>query len=334
MAKYRIKGVPHEVDLMSLNIKLRDGGDDYFIVEMNKRVDEVFSADTELVDENIPVYGPYLYFRDNYELESLIYEKDINSEEIVVFLSKEEEHFFQKLINDYLGIKMLSFFDDVEKMRDFFVLSKKEFLNSYSYLSEAEYDATVEDVKNRIATKTENSLRKVLITNGMSNDKLLFLTDASKEDIETWCIRYNKQLEDGGYYELFDSLKTLHYVKELLDSEIDDADAFEVLGFDESYDLANYVVKETAIYAVYIDSQFDRAKPSDAEYFVDKEVAIDVANALKEQYQYSDTWTLSDEFDGEEITDSDNSIRFVHKEAGEELDVVIETIVVKGGFHE
>lgn len=40
----------------------------------------------------------------------------------------------------------LSFTDDWEKMRDFFHLTKEEFLNSYSYLNEEEYLATLNEV--------------------------------------------------------------------------------------------------------------------------------------------------------------------------------------------
>ena len=36
-----------------------------------------------------------------------------------------------------------NFVDDAEKMRDFKTLSKEEFLESYSYLTEAEYDNTM-----------------------------------------------------------------------------------------------------------------------------------------------------------------------------------------------
>lgn len=39
------------------------------------------------------------------------------------------------------------FIDDGEKMRDFFDLTKEEFLDSYSYLTEEEYGATEEYVK-------------------------------------------------------------------------------------------------------------------------------------------------------------------------------------------
>ena len=36
-----------------------------------------------------------------------------------------------------------SFIGDWEKMRDFYKLTREEFLSSYSYLTEEEYDATV-----------------------------------------------------------------------------------------------------------------------------------------------------------------------------------------------
>ena len=42
------------------------------------------------------------------------------------------------------------FIDDKEKMKDFFELSKKEFLNSYSYLTEEEYFQTVKELWNSL----------------------------------------------------------------------------------------------------------------------------------------------------------------------------------------
>lgn len=45
------------------------------------------------------------------------------------------------------SIQTTPFVDDGEKMRDFFDLTKEEFLESYSYLTEEEYDATAEYVK-------------------------------------------------------------------------------------------------------------------------------------------------------------------------------------------
>lgn len=43
------------------------------------------------------------------------------------------------------------FITDLDKMRDFFDMSKEEFLESYNYLEEVEYDLTVEKVKNMTA---------------------------------------------------------------------------------------------------------------------------------------------------------------------------------------
>ena len=36
------------------------------------------------------------------------------------------------------------FTDDAEKMRDFYILTKEEFLKSYSYITEIEYDLTAQ----------------------------------------------------------------------------------------------------------------------------------------------------------------------------------------------
>lgn len=45
-------------------------------------------------------------------------------------------------------INYKDFTDDKEKMRDFKLLSKTEFLSSYSYLTEEEYDLTKHKEKN------------------------------------------------------------------------------------------------------------------------------------------------------------------------------------------
>ena len=42
----------------------------------------------------------------------------------------------------------MDFVNDDEVMRDFFKLTKEEFLNSYSYLSEQDYEATKRKVDN------------------------------------------------------------------------------------------------------------------------------------------------------------------------------------------
>ena len=45
-------------------------------------------------------------------------------------------------------MELTHFADDEEKMVDFKILSKEEFLSSYSYLTEEEYDMTVEYFEN------------------------------------------------------------------------------------------------------------------------------------------------------------------------------------------
>ena len=65
----------------------------------------------------------------------------------------------------------MNFIEDDEKMRDFFLLTKEEFLKSYSYLSEDDYNATKELVENKkiieIVYKGEdNDNRPVYVSNG------------------------------------------------------------------------------------------------------------------------------------------------------------------------
>lgn len=41
------------------------------------------------------------------------------------------------------------FLDDKEKMKDFYLLSKEEFLSSYSYMTEEEYNATQKKIRGK-----------------------------------------------------------------------------------------------------------------------------------------------------------------------------------------
>lgn len=91
----------------------------------------------------------------------------------------------------------------------------------------------------------EEYKRKVLFTCGMSDDYMLIITNAPKERIEKWCYRYNEAIENGTFgkeVELFDTLKTQYYVREILDSELDSCDKedLELIGYDEVYDLMDY----------------------------------------------------------------------------------------------
>ena len=87
----------------------------------------------------------------------------------------------------------------------------------------------------------EDNTRKILITNGMSDDRMLLLTDAPKEAIEAWCQKYNEELENGNNIYLGD-LKKNWYTKIIADSETSDLDRsdIEIIGYDEEYDLCDY----------------------------------------------------------------------------------------------
>ncbi len=79
--------------------------------------------------------------------------------------------------------------------------------------------------------------RKVLVTNGMSNDAILFITDAPQKHIEEWLHHYSLELENGENTFL-DYLKEEYYVRLLFDSELEiNNDDIEIIGYDESYDL-------------------------------------------------------------------------------------------------
>lgn len=55
----------------------------------------------------------------------------------------------------------IDFTTDAEKMYDFFELTKEEFLQSYSYLNEAEYDLTAEKVNNMTAEEIQQLKAKI-----------------------------------------------------------------------------------------------------------------------------------------------------------------------------
>lgn len=59
---------------------------------------------------------------------------------------KEKKRWKRKYI-DLKKINYLSFSDDEDKMKDFWNLSKENFLKLYSYLTEEEYDATAKEFK-------------------------------------------------------------------------------------------------------------------------------------------------------------------------------------------
>ena len=47
-----------------------------------------------------------------------------------------------QFLSEWERMSRLTFTSDYEKMRDFFQITKEDFLKSYSYMTEQEYDAT------------------------------------------------------------------------------------------------------------------------------------------------------------------------------------------------
>lgn len=79
-----------------------------------------------------------------------------------------------------------SFIDDVEKMRDFILLNKTEFLKSYSYINEGSYDLTkseydnLDDIdKDILAEKT--GVRKIYIISQQEGNEDKIIKKAFKD---------------------------------------------------------------------------------------------------------------------------------------------------------
>jgi len=107
----------------------------------------------------------------------------------------------------------MDFTTDWEKMRDFFQISKEEFLASYSYVTEAEYDATKKIVDEKDKPYNNALHYKKALTNilfyqavNMSKSELQPVLFIDEEETDNWSIekcriQYVKdQLEfiDGG----------------------------------------------------------------------------------------------------------------------------------------
>ena len=48
-----------------------------------------------------------------------------------------------------------TFTDDDEKMHDFWQMDKNDFLKSYAYITEEEYDATINELKQKLSLREE-----------------------------------------------------------------------------------------------------------------------------------------------------------------------------------
>lgn len=92
----------------------------------------VASAVSEYSDEEF-----YEFFIDLYKIHKQFNDDvEVTTSEVDSWISACLNEIEDKMMED------LSFHNDEEKMRDFLELSKEEFLSSYSYLTEKEYEAT------------------------------------------------------------------------------------------------------------------------------------------------------------------------------------------------
>lgn len=95
-----------------------------------------------------------------------------------------------------------------------------------------------------------SKIKRVLITDGMSENKMLILTDAPKKRIKKWCENVVKELETNTN-SYFDSLQEEGFrIKIIYDSSMENDDIFsiseeylETIGWDLHYELSDYQQK-------------------------------------------------------------------------------------------
>lgn len=90
------------------------------------------------------------------------------------------------------------FLDDEEKMADFMKLSKEEFLKTYSYLSEEEYDATVKAKAIAEMKKALETIKKVKIEINVGYDALANndYWNGDNDDFNDLCYLYETLLRE------------------------------------------------------------------------------------------------------------------------------------------
>ena len=109
MAKYFYNG-GHNINLLNYSYELYDEGDNYFRLGINSKdnkyrisFDCLLKFDKDLEDENVPLFGPYLYYKVNSNGEAVLdyvgYDKGKDNEECKFELNKVEEVFFQNLLD-------------------------------------------------------------------------------------------------------------------------------------------------------------------------------------------------------------------------------------------
>ena len=89
------------------------------------------------------------------------------------------------------------FTNDEEKMRDFYILSKDEFLASYSYLTEEEYDATYRDVYGNVDIDLDDWRKRI------NNSTELVRAFVSRKYAEGWVEEWEVNLDNNAKIRCF-----------------------------------------------------------------------------------------------------------------------------------
>ena len=108
-------------------------------------------------------------------------------------------------------------------------------------------ETKIHDLQYRKETAvSRDPMRTIAITDGMSEDCIIIMTDASNEEIDHWCQTYSMLLESGKTEtpELFYELKKSRNVSIMYDSSIDNMNPMDVretvCNADEVFDLSAY----------------------------------------------------------------------------------------------
>lgn len=94
---------------------------------------------------------------------------------------------------------------------------------------------SVVDILQSMERKMRN-YRKVTVTDGMSSDRIIFVTDASDNDLKIWQKFCKMEKQNGESYDFLKILEQKHYVKRLFDSEVDPPVIAETIEWDIQMD--------------------------------------------------------------------------------------------------
>ena len=83
-----------------------------------------------------------------------------------------------------------------------------------------------------------NSLKKVKVTDGMSDDCYIFETDASGTELQEWSNNVATAMYNGDDSYFLSWLSEKHFVKLLYDSEVDNKELLETIKCDIAIDMS------------------------------------------------------------------------------------------------